>query len=243
MITLTDLSKRYRDTAALDGVSFEVHAGTIVGLLGPNGAGKSTALRILLGLARADTGQATIAGRPYADWPNPTLVAGSLLDADCFHPGRTARESLRLAARTIGLPPGRVDEVLDEVGLPGTAAGKAVRAFSLGMRQRLGLASALLGRPSALILDEPSNGLDPQGQRWLAGLLRSRADQGCAVLLSSHQLADVERLADRLVIIGAGKVLADDTPDRLRAQHGSIADVYFTLTGGNDRPADAESRW
>jgi ABC-2 type transport system ATP-binding protein len=230
VIVFSEVTKRYGAVTALDRVSFEVPAGTITGLLGPNGAGKSSALRILLGMARADSGQATVAGRPYAELPNPAMVAGSLLDADCFHPGRTARESLRLACLTIGLPYGRVSEVLEEVGLTEKQSRRRVRGYSLGMRQRLGLALALLGRPAALILDEPANGLDPHGQRWLGDLLRAQAEQGSAVLLSSHQLADVERLADRLVIISGGRVLVDDTPDRLRAEHGSVAELYFART-------------
>ena len=230
VIVFNEVTKRYGEVTALDRISCTVAAGTITGLLGPNGAGKSTAMRILLGMARADSGHATIAGHRYAQLANPALVAGSLLDADCFHPGRTARESLRLACFTIGLPPDRASEVLDEVGLSTKDSRRRVGAYSLGMRQRLGLALALLGRPAALILDEPANGLDPQGQRWLGDLLRAQAEQGCAVLLSSHQLAEVERLADRLVIIGGGRVLVDDTLDRLRAAHGSVADLYFTRT-------------
>ncbi len=230
MIVFNELTRRYGAVTALDRVSFTVPAGTVTGLLGPNGAGKSTALRILLGMARSDSGRATIAGHPYAELPNPALVAGSLLDADCFHPGRTARESLLLACLTIGLPRVRVAEVLEKVGLSAKESRRPVRGFSLGMRQRLGLALALLGRPATLILDEPANGLDPQGQRWLGDLLRAEAERGCAVLLSSHQLIEVERLADRLVILGGGRVLVDDTPDRLRAEHGSIAELYFART-------------
>jgi ABC-2 type transport system ATP-binding protein len=230
VIVFNEVTKRYGDVTALDRISCTVAAGTITGLLGPNGAGKSTAMRILLGMAKADSGEATVAGRPYTELSNPASVAGSLLDADCFHPGRTAQESLRLACLTIGLPADRVTEVLDEVGLSARDARRRVGAYSLGMRQRLGLALALLGRPAALILDEPANGLDPQGQRWLGDLLRAQAEQGCAVLLSSHQLHEVERLADRLVIIGGGRVLVDDTLDRLRAEHGSVADLYFTCT-------------
>ncbi|WP_213456285.1 ABC transporter ATP-binding protein [Rhizomonospora bruguierae] len=237
MIVFDGLTKRYGTATALDRVSFTAPAGTITGLLGPNGAGKSTTLRILLGLARADSGRASIADRRYPELANPALLAGSLLDADCFHPGRTAKESLRLACLTIGLPLARVTEVLDEVGLSAKESRRRVRTFSLGMRQRLGLALALLGRPAALILDEPANGLDPHAQRWLADLLRAEAARGCAVLLSSHQLAEVEQLADRLVLIDGGRVLADDTPDRLRAEYGSVARFYFARTAGRDHTA------
>lgn len=237
MISYTDLTKRYGETLALDGVSFTVNPGTITGFLGPNGAGKSTAMRILLGLSRASSGSALIAGQPYTGLPNPGRVVGALLSADCVHPGRSGRESLRLAALTMGLPRRRVDEVAEEVGLSRRELGRRVRAYSLGMRQRLGLAQALLGDPQVLVLDEPTNGLDPQGQRWLGEVLRARAERGCAVLLSSHQLPEVERIADRLVIIGAGRILAEDSVAALHAEHGDINRLYFDLTVGVDRAA------
>lgn len=237
MIVFDALTKTYGDTRALQQVSFSVRPGSITGLLGPNGAGKSTALRILLALAEPTAGRATVAGRSYRELARPAGVVGSLLDADCFHRGRTGRESLRIACLSAGLPTRRVDEVLAEVGLTAAEGRRRIGGYSLGMRQRLGLAQALLGNPAALVLDEPGNGLDPQGQRWLAELLRSLAERGCAVLLSSHQLAEVERLADRLVIIGDGSVLADDRPDRMRAEHGDITDFYFACTGGHDRAA------
>lgn len=235
MISYTDLTKRYGDQLALDAVSFSVEPGSITGFLGPNGAGKSTAMRILLGLARPSAGTALIGGQAYTSLPNPGRVVGALLDADCFHPGRSGRESLRLAALTMGLPGSRVEEVAEEVGLGRRELARRVRAYSLGMRQRLGLAQALLGDPRALVLDEPTNGLDPQGQRWLADLLRDRAERGCAVLLSSHQLPEVERLADRLVMIGAGRILTAGTVAELRAEHGDIDRLYFDLTSGVDR--------
>jgi ABC-2 type transport system ATP-binding protein len=237
MIVFDALTKNYGATHALQQVSFSVLPGSITGLLGPNGAGKSTALRILLALAEPTRGRATVAGRDYRKLPRPATVVGSLLDANCFHRGRTGRESLRLACLASGLPTDRVDEVLAEVGLTASEARRRTGGYSLGMLQRLGLAQALLGDPAALVLDEPANGLDPQGQRWLAELLQSRAERGCAVLLSSHQLAEVERLADRLVIIGNGAVLADDAPGRMRAEHGDITDFYFAATGGHDRAA------
>lgn len=237
MITFDHLTKRYGDELALDDATFTVGAGTIVGFLGPNGAGKSTALRILLGMAPATSGRATVGGRRYPDWPSPARVVGSLLEADAFHGGRSGRESLRLACQVLGLPTHRVDAVLEEVGLGRRESRRRVRTYSLGMRQRLGIAQALLADPPVLVLDEPANGLDPQGQRWLADLLRSRARRGCAVLLSSHQLAEVERVADRLVVIAEGRIVADDTPGHLRAEHGDITDFYFTATAGHDRAA------
>ncbi|MFW6598037.1 ABC transporter ATP-binding protein [Propionibacteriaceae bacterium Y2011] len=237
MITFDALTKQYGEQLALDHVSFTVPAGTVTGFLGPNGAGKSTAMRILLGLATATSGAATIAGRRYVQWPSPARVAGSMLDADAFHPGRTGRESLTLACLTLGLPSSRVDEVLELVGLTTREGRRRVRTYSLGMRQRLGIAQALLTDPSVLVLDEPANGLDPQGQRWLGDLLRDRAERGCAVLLSSHQLSEVERLADRLVVIAAGRIVADDTLARLQAAHGDITDFYFEVTSAHDRAA------
>lgn len=233
MIEIANLSKSFGATRALDDISFDVPAGQVVGFLGPNGAGKSTCLRILTGLVRADAGTATIAGQAYAELPNPARVIGSMLDAESFHGGRSGRESLRLAAITLGLPLSRVDEVLAEVGLSPREARRRVGTYSMGMRQRLGIAEALLANPAALVLDEPTNGLDPQGQRWLTELLRSRAEDGCAVLFSSHQLHDVARIAHSVVMIGNGRVLA-------RQQTGDIDDLeqrYFELTAGSDRAA------
>lgn len=237
MITFDELTKTYKNNVVLENISFSVPAGTVTGFLGPNGAGKSTSMRILLGMAEATSGSATVMGSNYADLPSPGRVVGTLLDADAFHPGRTARESLTLACLTLGVSTTQVDRVLDEVGLTVKEARRRVRTYSLGMRQRLGLAQALLADPAILVLDEPANGLDPQGQRWLADLLRARAERGCAVLLSSHQLAEVERIADRLVMIGGGRILADGTIDALRAEHGDITDFYFRITGGVDRAA------
>ena len=237
MITFDRLTKTYGDQTVLDDVSFTVPAGSVTGFLGPNGAGKSTALRILLGMASGTSGTALIGGRPCREWPNPALVIGSLLDADGFHPGRTARESLRLSCLTLGLPAQRADETLEEVGLTQREGRRRVRSFSLGMRQRLGIAQALLADPAVLVLDEPANGLDPQGQRWLGELLRARAQRGCAVLLSSHQLADVERFADALVVISRGRVVADDDLTVLRTRHGDITEFYFAVTATRDRAA------
>lgn len=235
MLELHHVTKRYGRTVALDDVSFGVPAGRIVGFLGPNGAGKSTCLRVLTGLTRPDAGTATIGGRPYVDLPAPAFEVGVCLGADGFHPGRTGVETLRLAALGLGLPASRVDAVLDEVGLTPEEARRRVKEFSLGMRQRLGLALALMGDPPALVLDEPANGLDPQGQRWLHELLRGRAQRGCAVLLSSHDLIEVARLADRVVMVGGGRVLADEA-----VRPGSereLEERYFNLTAGVDRAA------
>lgn len=235
MIDMVHLTKRYGATLALDDVTFSVAPGTIVGFLGPNGAGKSTCLRSLVGLVRPDAGSATLNGVPYTGLDQPGRVVGSLLSADSFHPGRTARETLRMACISLGLPVSRIDEVLAEVGLTAAEGRRRIGIYSLGMRQRLGLAHALLGDPAALVLDEPANGLDPQGQRWLADLLRSRAERGCAVLLSSHQLHEVSRLADRVVIVAGGRVLADKPITEGSAVE--IEEQYFTLTSGADRAA------
>jgi ABC-2 type transport system ATP-binding protein len=229
MIEFRNLTVSYPGVTALTDVSFAAPAGSITGFLGPNGAGKSTALRTLLGLCHADAGSAHVAGRPYRSLGNPGRVVGGLLDADAFHPGRTGRETLRLACATLGLPSRRADDVLAEVGLAG-AAGRRVGTYSLGMRQRLGLAQALLGDPAALVLDEPGNGLDPEGGRWLATLLRARAERGCTVLLSSHALAEIERIADRIVVLRAGRVVLADRLDALRGRHARVEDLYFGLT-------------
>ena len=211
MLELTHVTKRFGSVLALDDVTFAVPAGQIVGFLGPNGAGKSTCLGILTGLVTPDEGAATVGGVCYVDLPNPAATVGSLLSTEGFHPSRSGLETLRMAALTLGLPRQRVGEVLAEVGLSTAEARRRVGSYSLGMRQRLGVAQALLGDPQALILDEPANGLDPQGQRWLSTLLRERAARGCAVLLSSHQLHEVSRLAHRVVMIGGGRLLADHT--------------------------------
>ena len=233
MLELTHVTKRFGSVLALDDVTFTVPAGQIVGFLGPNGAGKSTCLGILTGLMTPDEGAATVGGVRYADLPNPAAAVGSLLSTEGFHPSRSGLETLRMAALTLGLPRQRVGEVLAEIGLSTAEARRRVGAYSLGMRQRLGVAQALLGDPQALILDEPANGLDPQGQRWLSTLLRERAARGCAVLLSSHQLHEVSRLAHRVVMIGGGRLLADHTT----GDGTDLEEQYFTLTSGTDRAA------
>ena len=233
MLELTHVTKRFGSVLALDDVTFAVPAGQIVGFLGPNGAGKSTCLGILTGLVTPDEGAATVGGVCYVDLPNPAATVGSLLSTEGFHPSRSGLETLRMAALTLGLPRQRVGEVLAEVGLSTAEARRRVGAYSLGRRQRLGVAQALLGDPQALILDEPANGLDPQGQRWLSTLLRERAARGCAVLLSSHQLHEVSRLAHRVVMIGGGRLLADHTT----GDGADLEEQYFALTSGTDRAA------
>jgi ABC-2 type transport system ATP-binding protein len=213
-VAVSGLTKRFRSVRAVDDLSFDVREGTITGFVGPNGAGKTTTLRTILGLTRPTSGTALVAGRPYAELDRPPFVVGAALEADGFHPRRTARDHLRVLARPHGIPPGRVDEVLDQVDLTG-AARRRVGGFSLGMRQRLALAGALLGDPALLVLDEPANGLDPAGVHWLRGLLRTRVEQGGTVLLSSHQLAELALSADHVVIIRNGRLITQ----------GSLADI------------------
>ena len=217
MITATNLTKRYGRHTAVDDVSFECAPGTVTGFLGPNGAGKSTTMRMLVGLTPPTSGTATVSGRPYRELPNPGRQIGVLLDAGAQHPGRTGREVLSLSARVQGVDDKRVDHLLDLVGLAGPAAKRRVRGYSLGMRQRLGIAHAFLGDPRVLVLDEPANGLDPEGIAWMRGLLRDFADRGGTVLLSSHLLREVEAVADRLVVIGNGRVMASGTKEELLA--------------------------
>src|SRR5688572_22357772 len=222
MITIDRLTKKYGSTLAVDDVSFTADAGRVTGFLGPNGAGKSTTLRIMVGLTRPDAGSATIAGRHYVDLPNPGLEVGVLLDASAQHAGRTGREILTLAQRFMGLPGNRVEEMLETVSLTPTEAARRVGEYSLGMRQRLGIATALIGDPEVLILDEPANGLDPAGIRWMRDLLRGYADRGGTVLLSSHLLHEIEVIADDIVVIGNGRIVAQGTKQELLAAGGGI---------------------
>jgi ABC-2 type transport system ATP-binding protein len=215
-ISVQGLSKRFGDVLAVDQLRFQVDPGTVVGFLGPNGAGKTTTLRMLLGLVTPTAGTATIAGRTYRELPDPARRVGAVLEASGFHPARSARDHLRVLATAAGLDPRRVDEVLEQTGL--AAAGRRrVGGFSLGMRQRLGLAAALLGDPEVLILDEPANGLDPEGVHWLRGLVRGLADQGRTVLVSSHVLAEVAQTVDQVVIIDRGRLVAQSTLAALTA--------------------------
>lgn len=212
MIEVRRLTKRYGDVLAVDDLSFHVEPGKVTGFLGPNGAGKSTTMRMMLGLDRPTSGEALMNGRPYATFAEPLREVGALLDPGCLHAGRTGRNHLRVAARTNGIPQRRVEEVIEQVGLEG-AARRRIKGYSLGMRQRLGIAAALLGDPRVLLFDEPINGLDLDGVRWIRGLLRQLADEGRTVLVSSHLMSEMEQTADRLVVIGRGRLIADATTE------------------------------
>ncbi|MGH3372120.1 MAG: ABC transporter ATP-binding protein, partial [Nocardioidaceae bacterium] len=237
MITVQALTKQYGGFTAEHDSSFTADVGRVTGYLGPNGAGKSTTLRIMVGLTPPTSGSATISGRRFVDLPNPGLEVGVLLDASAQHAGLTGRETLAIAARTIGLPAARVPEMLDLVGLTETEAGRRVGNYSLGMRQRLGIAAALIGDPRVLILDEPANGLDPAGIRWMRDLLRDYADRGGTVLLSSHLLHEIEAVADDLVVIGNGEIVAHGTKAELLQASGTVArtprleDLHRALAG------------
>lgn len=221
MIAVDALTKRYGSTLAVEDLSFSVAPGTVTGFLGPNGAGKSTTLRAILGLVRPTAGKTAVFGRPYRDLERPLERVGAVLETFDAHPGRTGRNHLRVLAAAAGLPSSRVDEVLGLVELT-DAARRRAKGYSLGMRQRLGLAAALLGDPEVLVLDEPANGLDPQGIRWLRDLLRTRAAEGGTVLLSSHVLAEIAQTVDEVVIIHRGKLI----------QHATMAEVEAMAAGG-----------
>jgi ABC-2 type transport system ATP-binding protein len=223
MIIVDSLTKKYGGFTAVDHVTFRAEPGRVTGFLGPNGAGKSTTMRILVGLTPASSGTTTVLGRRYADLPNPGREIGVLLDASAQHAGRTGREILTLAQRTMRVPKSRVDEMLDLVSLTDEEAARRVRDYSLGMRQRLGIATALIGEPEVLVLDEPANGLDPAGIRWMRDLLRGYANRGGTVLLSSHLLHEIEVIADDLVVIGSGRIVASGTKLALLASAGTFA--------------------
>ncbi len=208
MIKVSQLTKEYGAVRAVDDLTFDVEPGRVTGFLGPNGAGKSTTMRIIMGLDQPTRGTALVHGKRLADVPEPLRRVGALLDAGAMHPGRSGRNHLRIAARTNGIPLARVDDVIDQVGLEG-AAGRRIKGYSLGMRQRLGIAAALLGDPGVLLFDEPVNGLDLDGVRWIRGLLRGFADDGRTVLVSSHLMSEMQLIADRVVIIGRGRLIAD----------------------------------
>ncbi|WP_433825748.1 ABC transporter ATP-binding protein [Actinoplanes sp. CA-015351] len=227
MIAIDHLSRPGR----LHDVSFEARPGRVTGFLGPNGGGKTSTLRLLLGLDRARGGTALVAGRRYADWPRPLTVVGALLDGSGAHRARSARAHLRWMAASNGLPRSRVGEVLDLVGLS-AEAGKRAGRFSLGMSRRLGLAAALLGDPQVLILDEPVNGLDPAGIRWMRDFLRSSAGEGRTVLLSSHLMGELAGVADDVVIIDRGRVVARGTVGEVTAGHPTLEDAFLALTAG-----------
>ncbi|MFW5469719.1 ATP-binding cassette domain-containing protein [Knoellia sp. CPCC 206435] len=223
MITVEAVTKTYgRGPTAVDDVSFTAATGRVTGFLGPNGAGKSTTMRIIVGLTPATSGTATIDGYRFSDLPNPGTEVGVLLDASAQHAGRTGREILALAQQTMGLPRARVQQMLDLVSLTPTEADRRVRDYSLGMRQRLGIGTALIGDPQTLILDEPANGLDPAGIRWMRDLLRGFADRGGTVLLSSHLLHEIEVIADDLVVIGNGRIVARGTKADLLDEAGTV---------------------
>jgi ABC-2 type transport system ATP-binding protein len=224
VIAVQSLTKRYGRTVAVDGLSFEARPGSILGFLGPNGAGKTTTLRIILGLAHPTSGNATIDGRPYRALGDPTRSVGSVLDTSGFHPGRRGRDHLRVIARAAGLPLSRVDEVLRLVELAPAGRTRA-KAYSLGMKQRLNLAAALLGDPEALVLDEPANGLDPQGIRWLRDFLRSLSAQGRTILVSSHVLSEVSQTVDEVVVIHRGRLRAHATLAELTGDAAGIRTV------------------
>jgi ABC-2 type transport system ATP-binding protein len=232
IIEAAGLTKRYGQLLAVDRLSFTVEPGQVVGFLGPNGAGKTTTLRMLLGLVRPDGGSATISGLPYGELPQPLRQVGAVLEASSFHPGRTARNHLRIEALLAGVDAARVDIVLDLVGLA-DAADRRVHGFSLGMRQRLSLATALLPDPEVLILDEPTNGLDPEGVRWLRDLLRDLAAEGTAVLVSSHILAEVAQTVDSVIIVNHGRVVMQAPIAELTAT-GRLEDVYLGVTADSD---------
>jgi len=219
LIEIERLTKRFRKVLAVDDLSFKVREGAITGFLGPNGAGKTTTLRVVLGLVRPTSGSARVLGHRYRDLATPLHEVGAVLEATDFHPGRSGRNHLRVVAAAAGISGSRVDEVLELVGLTGDA-GRRAGGYSLGMRQRLSLAAALLGDPKVLVLDEPANGLDPQGIRWLRELLRSLAQGGRTVLVSSHVLAEVEQIADEVVIIHHGKFVEQSSMAELIARAG-----------------------
>jgi ABC-2 type transport system ATP-binding protein len=229
MIEAIGLGKRYGPVRAVDNLSFTVRPGSVTGFLGPNGSGKSTTMRMVLGLDRPDEGRATIGGRAYRDLPWPLREVGAQLEARAFHPARSARSHLRMLAAAGDIPDSRVDEVLGLVGLS-DAARRRAGTFSLGMSQRLGIAAALLGDPGVLILDEPVNGLDPEGVRWIRTLLRNLAAGGRTVLVSSHLISEIALVADHLLVLAGGRLLADTTVADLSAGSASLEDAFLTLT-------------
>ena len=230
-VEVSGLTKEYGGVTVVDDVSFTAEPGRVTGLLGPNGAGKTTTLRMLLGLVAPSGGVARIGRSRYGEIERPVLTVGALLEASGAHEGRTGRDHLRVLCRAAGLPLARADELLGAVGLA-RVGGRLVRGYSLGMRQRLGVAAALVGDPQVLILDEPGNGLDPAGIRWTRDLLRALAASGRTVLVSSHQLAEVEQLADDLVVIAAGRVVASGTLESVIGAHAGLEEAFLELTAG-----------
>ena len=247
MIEAHGLTKRYGQITAVDHLSFDVRPGVVTGFLGPNGSGKSTTMRLILGLDAADHGTVTIKGRAYHDLPFPLREVGALLEAKAFHPGRSARAHLQALAASNAIPASRVDQTLQLVGLSSAsqhsagrhgagqhgAASRKAGQFSLGMAQRLGIAAALLGDPPVLIFDEPVNGLDPEGIRWIRNLMKSLAAEGRTVFVSSHLIAEMALTAERLIIVGAGRLLADTTVTELSASNASLEDAFLALISGS----------
>jgi ABC-2 type transport system ATP-binding protein len=231
VVSISTLTKRYRDVVAVDDVTFSLDAGTVTGFLGPNGAGKTTTLRLLLGLAQPTAGEALVFGRRYHDLDHPVRRVGAVLESDDFHPGRSGRDHLRMLAIAAEIAPRRVDEVLALVDIE-AAADRRVKTYSLGMRQRLGLAGALLGDPELLVLDEPANGLDPAGVRWLRTFFRGFAEAGGAVLVASHVLAEVAQAVDQVVVIDRGRLVAEATLDEITRGGRTLEDAYLALTAG-----------
>jgi len=225
------LTKRYGDVVAVDELTFSLRRGTITGFLGPNGAGKTTTLRLLLGLAEPTAGTALVFGRRYRELDDPARRVGAVLESSNLHPGRSGRDHLRALALAADIPSSRVDDVLKLVGLD-SAADRRVKTYSLGMRQRLGLAAALLGEPELLVLDEPATGLDPAGVHWLRGFLRRFAEQGRTVLVASHMLAEVAQTVDQVLIIDRGRLVASGRLDEFAARGKTLEDAYLELTAG-----------
>jgi ABC-2 type transport system ATP-binding protein len=244
MIEARGLSKRYGPTLAVDGLGFDVRPGAVTGFLGPNGSGKSTTMRLIMGLDRPDRGTVRIDGRTYRELRRPLCEVGALLEARTHHPGRSAAAHLAALAAANGIPRTRVGAVLDTVGLT-DVAGKRTGGFSLGMAQRLGIAAALLGDPAVLLFDEPVNGLDPEGVRWIRTLMKSLAGEGRTVLLSSHLISEMALTADHLIVIGQGRLLADTSVAELTADGRSLEEAFFTITGSSAEyrgAAPAENR-
>lgn len=239
MITVERLTRKYGAFTAVDDISFACQPGRVTGFLGPNGAGKTTTMRVMVGLTPPTSGTVTIGGHHYHDIPNPGRHVGVLLDASAQHGGRTGREVLELGAMSMGLPKKRVDEMLELVSLTPSEAKRRLRNYSLGMKQRLGIAHALLGDPSVLILDEPANGLDPAGIRWMRGLLKGYAERGGTVLLSSHLLHEVEQIADEMILIGHGKIVAQGDKKSLLAGAGAGSGSSFVTALDNEALAAA----
>jgi ABC-2 type transport system ATP-binding protein len=230
VVAVRTLTKRFGDVVAVDDLTFSLRKGTVTGFLGPNGAGKTTTLRLLLGLAEPTAGEALVFGRRYRDLVQPARRVGAVLETGDFHPGRPGRDHLRSLALAAEIEPDRVEEVLELVELE-SAASRRVRTYSLGMRQRLGLATALLGDPELLVLDEPANGLDPAGVHWLRGFLRRFTDQGRTVLVSSHMLAEAAQTVDEVVIIDRGRLVATGGIDELTEDGRTLEEVFLALTG------------